>query len=90
MLWRIKDCEELLKSRVSIQELKDQVTGVETRVRYKSEQEYMQLNERMEKIKCHLELRIKSAENLQSDRFDDIRITIKAVEDMAQGMASTE
>lgn len=35
VLWRIKDCEELLKSRVATQELNDQIKALETRIRVK-------------------------------------------------------
>ena len=39
MLWRIRDCEELLKSRVSNQELNDQLKAIEARMKSKGAQE---------------------------------------------------
>ena len=39
VLWRIRDCEELLKSRVSNQELNDQLKAIEARMKSKGAQE---------------------------------------------------
>ena len=80
VLWRIKDCEELLKNRISGQELRDQIKALENRIRTKNIEENEAMTERHKKTYEHSEMRIKMNENLFVDRFNIIRDKIDAVQ----------
>ena len=73
VLWRIRDCEELLKARVSTQELSDQIKAVENRIRAKNNEENDAHTERLKKNYDHSEQRIKMNENLFVDKFNGIQ-----------------
>jgi hypothetical protein len=49
VLWRIRDCEELLKSRVSTQELSDIIKGLDTKFQLKIKNEADELLDRLRK-----------------------------------------
>ena len=80
MLWRIRDCEELLKSRVSTQELGDQIKAVEARCRVKQEVEVEKLNEQLRKQREEALQRIKTIENFVTDKIADSKEFIKNLE----------
>jgi len=73
VLWRIKDCEELLKSRVATQELNDQIKALETRIRVKIKEHDEAQTDRHRKTFDHTEMRIKMNENYFVDKFNNIR-----------------
>ena len=50
VLWRVKDCEELLRSRVANQEMQDQIKALESRVTSKAELDIENTLDRMRKI----------------------------------------
>ena len=50
VLWRIKDCEELLKSRVATQELNDELITLESRISDKIEFDNETLHGRLMKV----------------------------------------
>ena len=79
MLWRIKDCEELLKNRISAQELNDQIKAVENRIRAKNNEENEAHTERLKKTFEHSEMRIKINENLFLDKFNSVKEQIEVV-----------
>lgn len=78
VLWRIKDCEELLKNRVSAQELNDQIKALENRIRAKNVEENEAHTERLKKSFEHSEMRIKMNENLFMDKFNIVKEQIAA------------
>ena len=90
MLWRIKDCEELLKSRVSTQELNDQVKAVETRLKAKSHLENENIYDRMQKSYDSSVTRIKTCEVYVSDKFNDIKQFLKNLDEKHVFMATRE
>ena len=90
MLWRIKDCEELLKNRVSAQELNDQIKALENRIRAKNHEENEAHTERLKKSFEHSEMRIKMNENLFMDKFNIVREQIEVVQSNTAGMATKE
>lgn len=73
VLWRIKDCEELLKSRVASQELNDQIKALENKIRIKNKEENEAHTERLKKTYEHTEQRIKMNENLFVDKINTVR-----------------
>lgn len=72
-LWRIKDCEELLRSRVSDKYVNDAVKAVEDKLTKISQfQEEKQL-ERLEKTFKELGSRIITTNNFFNEKFEDLR-----------------
>lgn len=88
MLWRIKDCEELLKSRVTTQELNDKIKSLEVRITAKHEIDLTQLNERLKKTFETCLSRVKTSENYVADKLFDIKEYIKLVDEKVAKMAS--
>jgi len=88
VLWRIKDCEELLKSRVTTQELNDKIKSLEIRITAKQEIELTSVNERLKKSFETCLNRVKTSENYVTDKLFDIKEYIKVVDEKVAGMAN--
>ena len=90
VLWRIKDCEELLKSRVTKQELNDQISAIRVQVQAKQELDYNQLTERLQNSYDKCSTRIKTAENYIQDKLDETKEYMHQVQKDAALMATQD
>ena len=90
VLWRIKDCEELLKSRVTKQELNDQISAIKVQVQAKQELDYNQLTERLQNSYDKCSTRIKTAENYIQDKLDETKEYMHQVQKDAASMATQD
>ena len=88
VLWRIKDCEQLLKGRVKTQELNDQITSLESRINDKIEFDNETLHGRLMKVFETCQQRIKTAELFSKDKYMQSEAYIKLV-DMKVGSMAT-
>ena len=80
MLWRIKDCEELLKDRVSTRKLNDEIKTLESRLSAKCEFDNETLHGRLMKVFDTCSARIKTAEIFTKDKFFDCTTYIKTID----------
>ena len=90
VLWRIKDCEELLKSRVANQELNDQIKALESRINAKHELDGEGYYERLRKNFETCNQRIKTCELYVTDKHNDTKEMIKNLELKSYGMATKQ
>ena len=90
VLWRVKDCEELLKGRVATQELNDKVRDLETRINSRIKFENDSLHDRLMKVFETCQNRIKTAENFTKDKYMELTNYMKEVELKAGAMATVE
>lgn len=90
VLWRIKDCEELLKERVTKQEIRDQNKSIEVRINQRIDHEIEQVLERITREKDGLQQRIKTCEIYTTDKFEATKNEMRKVEIKAGSMATTD
>ena len=80
VLWRIKDCEELLKNRVAAQELQDQMKALEKRLNANRESELEHIEQKIHKSKEDYTMRIKTCEIYAKDKINDMKEQLKGIE----------
>ena len=90
VLWRIKDCEELLKSRVATQELNDQLKAIETRLKATYEMNSQDVLDRTRKSYDDSLARIKTVENYVVDKMELTKEEIKFMEKKFTEMATKD
>ena len=90
VLWRIQDCEELLKNRVSEQRVRDLTNAIDEKLSLLVEKEQANLLERMTKSHNDLKMQITAAENFTAEKFDYIKTLMLQVDAKAGAMATTE
>lgn len=89
-LWRIKDCEELLRSRVSNKYVDDAVKSVEDKcnktITFNDDKQL----ERLEKSFKELGLRNQQTNTFFNEKFDDLRKVMAMYEGKIQNFATNE
>lgn len=90
VLWRVKDCEELLKGRVANQELVDSIRSLELRMLDKIDVENKTLHGRLMKTIETCQSRIKTAEAFSSDKYMESASLIKQVDERVAKMATID
>ena len=80
VLWRIRDCEELLKNRVANQELNDKLKHLENRINATREQETENFHDLIGKAKEETMMRIKLCELFCQDKIRDMKEGLKTLE----------
>ena len=90
VLWRIQDCEELLKNRVSEQRVRDITTTIDDKLTGLLHAEQEKLKELIEKASKDLILHVRQTENLTSEKFDFIKDLLMKVDQKAGQMATTD
>jgi len=80
VLWRIKDCEELLKNRVASQELNDQIKALEKRLNANREMELEGIETKIQKSLDNSLMRIKTCEVYCKDKINDMKDIVKKID----------
>lgn len=90
VLWRVKDCEELLKERVTGQEMRDSIRNLETTLRSKIEFDGKRADAKLTKMIEQCENRIMTAEAFTRDKHLESTGYIKEVDERVASMATRE
>lgn len=89
-LWRIKDCEELLRVRVSDKYVNDAIKSLDEKINRQITFQEEKGVERLEKAFKELGSRVAQTNQFFSDKLDDVRKVMSGYDAKIANLASTE